>query len=103
VDDSIRRTNGLNPYDEKAYPVAIPPLVTYAPPDEFDDRAAFLLAWRQVGPKAWEGLVTWTATTRSGAGAIHQKFVEWVPGEELHQVPAEALRDRYRNVPRFKQ
>ncbi|MEQ4717894.1 hypothetical protein [Nonomuraea sp. B19D2] len=26
-------------YDEEAYPVAIPPLVTYSPLDEFDDRA----------------------------------------------------------------
>ncbi len=90
----------MNPYDEEAYPVAIPPLVTFAPGDEFDDRAVFLLAWRRVGPK-WEGLVTWVVTSQSGAGTIHQKHVAWVPGEDLHQVPAEALRGRYKKVPRF--
>jgi hypothetical protein len=41
----------------------------------------------QAGPKEWEGRVTWTVTTRSDTGEIHQNFVEWVPGGELHQVP----------------
>ncbi|SEU46545.1 hypothetical protein [Nonomuraea wenchangensis] len=91
-----------NPYDDDAFPVLVPPLVTYAPEGEFYDRAVFLLAWRQVGPKAWEGLVTWVVTTRTDAGAVHVKHVEWVPGERLSQVPAESLRDRYGKVPRFK-
>jgi hypothetical protein len=85
-----------------AFPVAVPPLVTYAPEGEFYDRAVFLLAWRQTGPKAWQGLVMWAVTTRSDAGELHQKFVEWVPADELSEVPAEALRGRYKAVPRFK-
>ncbi|MEV1167362.1 hypothetical protein [Nonomuraea sp. NPDC049784] len=92
-----------NPYDEEAYPVTVPPLVAYAPPGEFYRRSVFLLAWRRVGPDQWEGLVMWVVTTRTDAGELHQKFVEWVPGEELHQVPAEALRGRYKQVPRFTQ
>ncbi|MEV1168594.1 hypothetical protein [Nonomuraea sp. NPDC049784] len=91
-----------NPYDEGAYPVAIPPLVAYVLPGEVHERGVYLLAWRQAGPKAWEGLVTWVVTTHSEAGALHQKFVEWVPADELRQVPAEALRDRYKQVPRLK-
>lgn len=72
-------------------------------PASSTNRDVFLLAWRQVGPKGWEGLVTWVITTRSGAGAVRQKHVEWVSGEQLRQAPAEALRDRYKKVPRFKQ
>ncbi|MEV0236895.1 hypothetical protein [Nonomuraea sp. NPDC050786] len=90
------------PYDEEAFPVAVPPLVAYAPEGELYERAVFLLAWRQAGPKDWEGLVTWVVTTRTEAGAIHTKHVEWVPAAQLNQVPAEALRGRYKKVPRFK-
>ncbi|SDL73797.1 hypothetical protein SAMN05421874_12845 [Nonomuraea maritima] len=92
-----------NPYDDEAYPVPKPPLVAYAPAGEFDDRGVFLLAWRRVDGGRWEGLVTWVVTTRSGAGEMHRKFVEWVPADDLHQVPAEAMRDRYKGVPRFTQ
>ncbi|MFI9841608.1 hypothetical protein ACIHFD_31555 [Nonomuraea sp. NPDC051941] len=92
-----------HPYDEEAYPVAIPPLVAYVLPGEVNARGVYLLAWRQAGPKACEGLVTWVVTTHSGTGALHQKFVEWVPADEQRQVPAEALRDLYKKVPRFKQ
>ncbi|MEU7864084.1 hypothetical protein [Nonomuraea sp. NPDC049141] len=47
--------------------------------------------------------MTWVVTTRSEAVEMHTKFVEWVPGHELHQARAEALRKRYGKVPRFKQ
>ncbi len=66
------------------------------------DRGAFLPAWRQTAPDSWEGLETWVVTFGSEAGEIHQKLVEWVPADQLSQVPAEALRGRYKKVPRIK-
>ncbi|TMR90599.1 hypothetical protein [Nonomuraea basaltis] len=52
------------PYDEGAFPVPVPPLVTYTPPDEFHDRAVLLLAWRRIGLKEWEGLVVARPSTQ---------------------------------------
>ncbi|MEU8394727.1 hypothetical protein AB0C28_06040 [Nonomuraea sp. NPDC048892] len=46
--------------------------------------------------------MTWVVTSRSEAGEIHQKLVEWVPADQLSQVSAEALRGRYKKVPRIK-
>lgn len=91
-----------NPYDDQAFPVTVPPLVTYTQDGEIHERAVLLLAWRQSGPGVWEGLVTWVVTTRTEAGTIHHKHVEWVPADRLGQVSAEALRGRYKAVPRFK-
>ncbi|WP_425465191.1 IS1096 element passenger TnpR family protein [Nonomuraea diastatica] len=52
---------------------------------------------RGVGGPGGVAVTTWTES-----GAIHTKHVKWEPSDQLSQVPAEALRSRFRKAPRFK-